>query len=78
MIWNYDERLANLGAKIIYCFKDKYTHFNDEVISEDRIDEIKYNYHRYLYQTKMPYLKLNTTDEDLDRELKEIMKWLKK
>jgi thymidylate kinase len=72
LIWETDNKFANLNTTIIYCFKTKYKDFNDEVISFDKIEKIKEMYEDYFSKTKIKVIRLNTTDENLEREIKEI------
>lgn len=75
-IWKIDEELADLGATIIYCTKTHYKDFNDEVITLDKIEHIKYFYEEYFTKTKMNVIRLDTTDENLEREISDIKKGL--
>lgn len=76
-IWEIDRQLAELGAVIVYCYKDEYKDFDDEVIKFERIEQLKDTYQEYFNKTNMPVLQLNTTDENLERELNEIIPFLK-
>lgn len=75
-IWTVDTQLSMLGATIIYCYKDYYDDYGDEIIDVAFIDKIKTTYLEYFERTEMPVLYLNTTDEDLERELSEIEEFL--
>lgn len=75
-IWKIDEILAGFGATIIYCTKTHYKNFDDEVITLDKIEHIKYFYEEYFAKTKMPVIRLDTTDENLEREISDIKKGL--
>lgn len=76
-IWEVDKQLANLNAVMIYCYKQHYEKFDDEIIKFDDIENIKSKYQEYLKHTKIPTLQLETTDENLDREVAEIENFLK-
>lgn len=75
-IWQVDEQLSMLGAVIIYCYKDFYKEYEDEVIDLQHIENIKEKYETYFEQTSMPICYLNTTDENLEREIMEIQEFL--
>lgn len=76
LIFEIDKKLADLGAIIIYCYKDKYENFDDEVIELEKIEKLKNKYIEYLELSKIPSLILNTTDENLEKQLNEIYKWI--
>jgi thymidylate kinase len=71
-IWKIDKELADLGAVILYCTKTTYKEFEDEVITLDKIETIKQYYEEYFKHTKMRVIRLDTTDENLEREIYEI------
>jgi len=64
-----DQQFAEMGAKIILCFKDVVTE-KDDLISSDKYEEIKNAY--FNLNLKTPIIRLNTTDENLNREILEI------
>lgn len=72
LIWKLDDDLASLHATIIYCYKTQYNNYDDEVIDETKIKYIKQYYEQYFEKTKMHVISIDTTDEDLDREIKEL------
>jgi len=67
-----DKQLQLLNTKIIYCFKnDFHGEFHDDCISLDRIQEIKFGYELYFNSyTELPNLRLDTTNEDLEEQIK--------
>lgn len=71
-IWKIDRELASMGAVILYCTKTEYKKFDDEVISLDKIETIKKYYEEYFTKTKMRVIRLDTTDENLEREIYEV------
>lgn len=80
LIDHYDDVLATLGADIIYCYKDLNDQFKakfaDEVVDFSVLANIQEAYERYLSSTRCRYLKLNTSDENLTRQLGEICAFL--
>lgn len=75
-IWKYDQQFSMLGAVIVYCFKDYYKEYDDEIIDHHHIEQIKELYEEYFQQTEMPVLHLNTTDHNLGNQLDEINEFL--
>jgi thymidylate kinase len=71
-IVEFDVKLAELGAIIVFCFKDSYDGYNDWAVKQADRAKIAEGFELYLAQTRMPYLKLNTTDQNLEREIDEI------
>ena len=71
-----DQKFADLGAKIIICFKGAYSNYNDEQIPFDKIGQIFKGYLRFINKTKCDWLLLETSDEDLKREIDAILEWL--
>ena len=65
LIWYYDEKFAKLGAKIIYCYKTEHKNFSDEHVDISLKEAVVANYEEYLARTKMKYVKVDTTSEDL-------------
>lgn len=77
-IWLLDEQYEKLNAKIIYCFKDIYKDFKDQYVDESKIELIKEKYEEYLSKTKMLFIKLNTTDENLKDQLSKIINFIER
>lgn len=72
LIWEIDQKLADRNATIVYCYKDYYKKFEDEVIKEKEIASIKKEYENYFNQSAVKVIKLNTTSEDLNQQLREL------
>jgi thymidylate kinase len=68
-IVEFDARLADLGAIIIYCYKDSYEQYEDWAVKQKDRAKIKEGFELYLEQTRIPYLKLNTTDQNLENQI---------
>ena len=78
IIRDLEETYANMGAVTIYCYKSAHREFNDPHITFDKIRPITDEYQLYFdTKSKMPVLHLNTTDEDLKRQLGTIGRFLK-
>ena len=69
-----DDELAALNFKVIYCYKDVYNTatWDDDPEKLRHIEQIKYWYETYLTNTKMPVLRLETSDEQLQDQLNKI------
>jgi thymidylate kinase len=74
-LYDIDEKFSNLNTIIIYCYKQN--HFiDDEIIDSSKYLSITNEYEKYLLYTKCRVINLNTTDENLNREINEILeKW---
>jgi thymidylate kinase len=72
LIWELDNKLAKLEAVIVYCYKDSYKNFEDEVVKEKDIQKIKDEYEKYFKKSKLKVIRLNTTSEDLSEQLREL------
>jgi len=74
-IMEVDERLANLGAVIIYCYKQPefYQEDPEDPVQVNQYDEIKGYYEEFLSLTKCKVVKLDTSDEDLDKQINTIL-----
>jgi len=70
-----DKLFASIGAKIIYCYKTKNT-FVDDVIDIDKYSSLSNEYDRFLKLSFCEILKLDTTDEKINEQIKRIVKWI--
>lgn len=74
-----DKRWAWLNTKIIIPFRSSYDGIVDDMhtqITPDRLRELDVLYAEFAQWTKCDTLRLNVDDEDLTRELKEIMEFI--
>ncbi len=76
-IEEFDDRLAKMGATIIYCHKDQEKHIDDEedkaFINKAMYDKMTVYYREYCSLSKCNYAWINTSDEHLDSQLQYIM-----
>jgi len=74
-IADIDERLAKMDCLIVYCFKDSKAYLEDDqdIVRVDQYDKLKVAYEHFLTETKCEYIRLNTTDENLDKQVKTII-----
>jgi len=70
-----DKLFASIGAKIIYCYKTKNT-FVDDVIDIDKYSSLSNEYDRFLKLSFCEILRLDTTDEKINEQIKRIVKWI--
>lgn len=74
LVWWFDTEFAKLNTKLIYCYKSQYKKFDDEVIKLEEIKNIREQYEtRYLPLTSMEVIKLDTSDENLEEQVKTII-----
>ena len=78
MIEVFDEAMAQMDAKIIYCHKDVdfSAKFSDEVVAYSNLAQIKSAYDEYFQVTKCKVLKLETSDENLDAQISAIRQFI--
>ena len=69
-IREYDKRYFMNDLFIVYCHKDKYKKFDDEVIEEKDIQKIKDGYGKFLNATFNNCIVLETSDENLEEQIK--------
>jgi len=70
-----DEKYAELGTKIIIPFRNDYTNVVDQFtsVTPEKLIEIDAGYRSFAKWTKCETLFVNVDDENLDRELFEIL-----
>ncbi|MAE81760.1 MAG: hypothetical protein CMB80_03410 [Flammeovirgaceae bacterium] len=73
-----DQKYADLGAKIIVPVRSDYTGVVDQFdsVNAEKLDRIHDVYTEFLKWTACETLVINVDDENLDRELNEIMHFL--
>lgn len=77
-ILEIENKLTNIDAKIIYCYKNDLRDYEDEDIDKGKIRKIKYQYEEYFSKYQLlELLKLKTDDKDLDNQIRKIVHFLK-
>jgi hypothetical protein len=79
MVFHEDESYASLGAKIVVCIRSSYVGIVDDIddkITAPVLEELTDGYQRFLSWTKCESKLLYVDDEDLDREVNELMEFL--
>jgi deoxyadenosine/deoxycytidine kinase len=72
-----DLKMKSLDACIIYCYKTSYTKYEDEFIEWKRIESLRLRYDDYMTNiTKLPVIWLNTHNENLEFQIRDIIKGL--
>lgn len=75
IIWAIDKKLAELGAKIIYCTKWDILKIKNNFSYENSI-KLKTYYQIYKSKTQIPWLELDTTSENISYQISEIVHFL--
>lgn len=79
MIEHMDEAYASLGAKIVFCHRSSYMGIQDDLdptIKWKTLGKLHEAYNEFASWTKCKMLKLNVDDENLDREVAEVIKFI--
>ena len=71
-----DEKYSELNTKIIFCYKTKYKKFEDDLVSLKDVEKINDKYKEFFTKSKTKYLALDTTDENINKQMIKIMKFL--
>ena len=80
MLRHLDEAYARLGAVVVFCRRSSYEGITDDLdptIGQELLDKLDAAYEGFSGWTKCKLLKLNVDDEDLDREVKEIIEFMR-
>ncbi len=74
-----DSRYATLGAKIIYLFRTPESFKRDKtgLIDFDKYSKIHNEYLNFLDMTRCNFIMIDTTDENISLQLKQILGFLK-
>jgi len=74
LIWYYDKEFSKLNATIVYCYKNNYDNYDDEIIDESKIQKIRDVYENdYLKKTNMNIISLETSSENLNKQVSYII-----
>jgi len=79
MIKHMDEAWASLDARIVFCHRNSYKGIVDDLdpsINESLLNELHVAYRGFLDWTKCKFLELNVDDENLNREVTDIVNYL--
>ncbi len=79
MLKHVDESWASIGAFIVFCQRSSYAGIKDDLdpsIDEHRLQQLHDAYVEFSKWTKCKLLNLNVDDENLEREVNEVMKFI--
>ena len=76
LVLEYDHYWASLGGKIIWLDKPNMDG-KDELIEDSRYNEIRQKYEEYMALTKCSVIRLDTSDRNLEAQVKKICKFIK-
>jgi len=76
LVMEYDQYWASLGGKIIWLDKPEMDG-KDELIENSRYNEIRQRYEEYMALTECDIFRLDTTDRDLENQVKKICNFIK-
>ncbi len=79
MLHHVDESWASIGTKIVFCHRSSYKGIVDDLdptIEEKHLQQLHDAYEEFIGWTKCQVLRLNVDDENLDREVNEVMKFI--
>ena len=79
-IFKSDNGFANLGAKVVVCYRTSYNGLVDEDaqdrLTEDMLGKLEQLYRSFAQMSACEIYFLNVDDEDLEREVSEIMTFI--
>lgn len=80
VVLELDRRYAKLGAVIVWCDRDSFSGIVDDLdenLDERALSEISSLYREFLMKhTKCRWIRLGVDDEDLDREVNEVLEFI--
>lgn len=79
MIKHMDEAYASLGAYIVLCHRSSYAGITDDLdptVNEACLISLQNAYFNFANWTECKLLKLNVDDENLDREIDEVLQFM--
>jgi len=79
MLTHMDEMWASINVKIILCQRTSYVGIVDDIdsdIESHMLNELHREYNEFVEWSKCEVYKLNVDDEDLDREVKEVLEFI--
>lgn len=77
-IYELDSRYALLGTRIIYLFKtpESFQHDKTGLIDFDKYSKIHAEYEKFLHNTKCANISIDTTDQNLSKQIETIINFL--
>ena len=71
-VFKIDEQLAKLGFIFVFCYKTAYPDWDDPLVAKHRVNDLIGAYVDYCSITQMPFVALDTTAQDLKKQLQRI------
>jgi deoxyadenosine/deoxycytidine kinase len=81
MLRHLDEEYAKLGACVIFCHRSSYEGLRDDLdssIGHELLSELHAAYEDFVSWSKCSVLRLNVDDEDLNREVTDVVDFVRK
>ena len=72
LLFEYDKRYSNLNTFIIYCYKNKKAYLKDEIIDVSNYPKLTKQFNLFFKMSKCKILKVNTTNQNLVKQLDRI------
>lgn len=79
LLYEMDEQWASIDTKIVFCHRSSYVGITDDIdpkINETVLQNLHEAYEDFFKDTKCKVLNLNVDDENLEREVNEVMKFI--
>lgn len=79
MLVHMDEMWASLGAKVVFCRRSDYSGIVDDLdpsIGAETLAKLDAAYDHFAEVTKAKVYKLNVDDEDINREVDEVLEFM--
>lgn len=64
-----DDTYASMGALVVYLYKDHYREYEDDFLPLEKVDKVNVWYRQFLSWTKCHWIALETSDENIGRQL---------
>lgn len=77
LIFKLDLELSLLNTVIVYCYKNEYQDFYDEVVKIEDMKTVMHYYQEYFEKSKIPVISIETSSENLELQIAEILNKLK-
>ena len=79
LLFKMDEAWASLGAKVVFCYRSSYDNIVDDLdstIDSTVLRALDEKYREFFARSKCDHTHLNVDDEDLEREIREVVKFM--
>lgn len=79
LLYKMDEAWASIGAKVVFCYRSSYDNIVDDLdstIDSTVLKALDEKYREFFARSKCDHVYLNVDDEDLEREIREVVKFV--